>query len=94
VPYVKTTVPQDVPEEMKVGFTNTAGSGNLVQWTVNGTPMYVDLGKPTLQSVADGVSNFSVAEHVFQVGEKNKVRWFHISRSTHVVTKFCSGNTG
>jgi hypothetical protein len=73
VPYVKTTVPQDVPEEMKIGFTNTAGSGNLVQWTVNGTPMLIDFNQPTLQSVADGVSNFSIAENVFQVGEKNKV---------------------
>jgi hypothetical protein len=74
VPYVKTNVPQDVPEEMKVGFTNTAGSGNLVQWTVNGTPMLVDLNRPTLQSVSDGNTNFSTQEHVFQVGEKNKVR--------------------
>jgi hypothetical protein len=74
VPHVKTNVPQDVPEEMKVGFTHTAGSGNLVQWTINGTPMTVNLRQPTLQSVADGVSNFSTSQHVFQVGEKNKVR--------------------
>jgi hypothetical protein len=74
VPYVKTTVPQEVPEEMKVGFTNTAGSGNLVQWLVNGVPMDVDLDYPTLQHVADGNDTFAPNRHVFKVGEKNQVR--------------------
>jgi hypothetical protein len=72
-PYVKTTVPQSLPEEMKVGFTNTAGSGNLVQWLVNGSPMLIDLEYPTLQHVIDANDTFATQRNVFKVGEKNQV---------------------
>jgi hypothetical protein len=82
VPYVKTTVPQEVPEDLKVGFTNTAGSGNLVQWLVNSTPMEIDLEYPTLAHVADGNDTFATARHVFTVGEKNKVRHTHHAHNT------------
>ena len=74
VPYVKTQVPQDTPEKLEVGFTDTAGSGNLVQWLVNNSSMLVDLQYPTLQAVADGNNTFAAKKHVLTVGEKNKVR--------------------
>jgi hypothetical protein len=76
VPWVKTTVPQDTPKELELGFTNTAGSGNLVQWLVNGIPMEMDLDHPTLQSIAHGNVTFHDGRHVFRVGEKHKVRIF------------------
>jgi len=80
VPYVKTSVPQEVPEELKVGFTNTAGSGNLVQWLVNGIPMDVELDYPTLQHVADGNDTFAASRHVFKVGEKNQWQYWVIQQ--------------
>lgn len=58
---------------MKVGFTNTAGGGNLVQWLVNGSPMLIDFDYPTLQSVIDGNDTFGSQRQVFTVGEKHKV---------------------
>jgi hypothetical protein len=81
VPWVNTVVPQDTPKELELGFTNTAGSGNLVQWLVNGVAMEMDLDHPTLQSVADGNRTFQNGRHVFQVGEKHKVRIFLFSLS-------------
>lgn len=73
VPYVKTMVPQNVPKELKVQFNNTAGSGNMVQWQVNGMPIVADINRPTLKSVADRNTTFSSRNHVFTVGEKDKV---------------------
>lgn len=78
VPYVKTTVPREVPEKMKVGFTNTAGGGNLVQWLVNGSPMLIDFDYPTLQSVIDGNDTFGSQRQVFTVGEKHKWQYWVI----------------
>lgn len=74
VPYVKTTVPQEVPKELQVGFTSTAGSGNLVQWLVNGMPMNIDLDQPTLMSIANGDTSFQQGRHVFNVGKQHQVR--------------------
>jgi hypothetical protein len=92
-PYVKTTVPQKLPEEMKVGFTNTAGSGNLVQWLVNDSPMLIDLAYPTLQHIIDGNDTFDSQRNVFKVGEKDQVRTSssHACMTTDVLH---SGNTG
>lgn len=73
VPYVKTTVPQKKPEGLSFGFTDTAGSGDLVQWLVDDVPMLVDLEYPTLQHVADGNLTFEKARNVISVGEKNSV---------------------
>lgn len=78
VPYVKTTVPSKMPEKMKVGFTNTAGSGNLVQWLVNGSPMKIDLDHPTLLSVSEGNSTFEPGRQVFKVGSKNEWQYWVI----------------
>jgi hypothetical protein len=62
---------------MTVGFTDTAGSGNLVQWLVDGSPILVDLKYPTLAHVLDGNDTFAPSRHVFKVGEKNKVSHPH-----------------
>ncbi|KAJ4373225.1 laccase, multicopper oxidase, benzenediol:oxygen oxidorectuctase [Neocucurbitaria cava] len=78
VPHQKTTVPQQMPEELKVGFTDTAGNGNLVQWLVNGTAMTVDLDHPTLQGVVDGNSSFAASRHVLSVGAKNEWQYWVI----------------
>lgn len=74
VPHQKTTVPAEVPEELKVNFTNTAFGPGLVQWLIDGVPMLVDLDYPTLQAVADGNDTFAANRHVFEVGEKHQVR--------------------
>ena len=73
VPHSKTTVPQKLPAELLVGFTNTAASSNLVQWLVNGVPMAIDLDHPTLQAVQTGNETFQTNRHVFTVGEKDQV---------------------
>ena len=73
VPYAKTQVPQDTPDKLEVSFTDTAGSGNLVQWLVNGSAILVDLQYPTLQSVFEGNDTFNPRRHVLKVGEANKV---------------------
>jgi len=43
VPYVPTQVPNEMPEQITLGFTNTAIQPGLVQWLINGNPMKVDL---------------------------------------------------
>lgn len=73
VPFVKTQVPQELPEQITLGFTNTAANSNLVQWLIDGTPMLIDFTRPTLQQVIDGNDTFNKAENVFAVGEANKV---------------------
>lgn len=86
VPYVKTHIPQDVPEELKLTFTDTGGfnGSDLVQWKVNDVPMLIDFDKPTLQTVFEGFtgnSTWGKAENVFEVGDK----WHAVSHH-HVVT--------
>ncbi|KAH4073903.1 hypothetical protein HBH92_049240 [Parastagonospora nodorum] len=83
-PYVKTTVPQKLPEEMKVGFTNTAGSGNLVQWLVNDSPMLIDPAYPTLQHIIDGNDTFDSQRNVFKVGEKDQWQYWIIQQDAIV----------
>ena len=78
VPYAKTTVPQEMPEQLTVGFnpnytSDVTQNQGLVQWLVNGNPMAIDLEVPTLQSVLDVNVNFGNNRHVYAVDEKNKV---------------------
>jgi len=81
VPYVKTTVPQNTPDKLTTGFTDTAGSGDLVQWLVNDVPMLIDLEYPTLQHVVDGNDTFATARNVFKVGEKHKWQYWVIQQA-------------
>lgn len=78
MPHAKTTVPQDMPAQLSVGFNSNWTSDvtqnqGLVQWLVNGDPMAVDLEVPTLQSVLDNNVTYGNNRHVFAVGEANKV---------------------
>ncbi|KAH8727984.1 multicopper oxidase-domain-containing protein [Phaeosphaeriaceae sp. PMI808] len=80
VPYLKTEIPQEKPKNIDVKFTNTAGSGNLIQWLVNGVPMRIDLDYPTLQSVADNNQTFAKERLVLEVGEKHKWQYWIIQQ--------------
>ena len=85
VPYAKTTVPQEMPEQLTVGFNDnythdvTQDQG-LVQWLVNGNPMAVDLEYPTLQAVEDGNVTTGTNRHVFEVDEKHQVSFLTTQR--------------
>lgn len=68
---------------MKVGFTNTAGSGNLVQWLVNGSPMLINPEYPTLQHVIDANDTFATQRNVFKIGEKNQVSEYIVRHLKH-----------
>lgn len=75
VPYVKTKVPQELPEELKLTFTDTGGfnGSDLVQWKLNDVPMLIDFNKPTLQTVFEGFTGnqtWGRTENVFEVGNK------------------------
>lgn len=87
VPYQKTTVPREMPEEMTFGFTNNfttdvSQTKGLVQWLINGTPMGVDLGFPTLQSVLDGNDSYPADHHVFEVDETRQWQYWVIQQDT------------
>lgn len=78
VPHAKTTVPQEMPALLSVGFnpnwtSDVTQNQGLVQWLVNGEPMNVDLEVPTLSSVLNGNVSFGNNRHVFAVDETNKV---------------------
>jgi hypothetical protein len=78
VPYQKTTVPREMPEELNLGFnpdytSDVSHAKGLVQWLVNGNPMAVDLDRPTLQSVLDRNVSYGSNRHVFEVDEKSQV---------------------
>lgn len=82
VPYSKTNVPQDTPEELVTGFNpnytaDVRSSNGLVQWLINGIPMAIDLDYPTLQAVVDGNDTFAPSRHVLEVTEKNNVSFYH-----------------
>lgn len=80
VPFVKTQVPQDIPEELTLSFVRTVARNNLVQWHINGSPMVIDFTRPTLQNVIDGNSTYNVAENVYPVGEKHKWQYWVIQQ--------------
>ncbi|EOA85322.1 uncharacterized protein SETTUDRAFT_163983 [Exserohilum turcica Et28A] len=86
VPYAKTTVPQEMPEQLTVGFnpnytSDVTQNQGLVQWLVNGNPMAIDLEVPTLQSVLDGNVTFGNNRHVFAVDETNKWQYWVIQQT-------------
>jgi hypothetical protein len=55
-------------QNLPVGFGPVASNGqNLVLWTVNGTSMIIDPGKPTLRYVAEGNNNFPPTYNVVSV---------------------------
>ncbi|KAF2660090.1 multicopper oxidase [Lophiostoma macrostomum CBS 122681] len=82
VPFVKTDIPQDTPEELTLGFTNTQAAGNLVQWLIDGVSLRVDLKDPTLLNVLNGNDTFEATENVYVVGEKNQWQYWVIQQNT------------
>jgi hypothetical protein len=73
VPFIKTTVPEDTPENLTVGFQHTAGEENLVQWLLNGALFQVNLSMPTLQHVFDRNDEFDKSGNIFHVGKADEV---------------------
>ncbi|KAF2873996.1 multicopper oxidase-domain-containing protein [Massariosphaeria phaeospora] len=81
VPFIDTQIPQEVPDNLTVGFTNTAAESNLVQWTINGSPMLIDFTRPTIQQVIDGNTSYNQAENVFAIGEAHQFQYWVIQQS-------------
>ncbi|KAF2120016.1 laccase [Lophiotrema nucula] len=81
VPYVKTTIPQGQPDELKLNFSQTAALGNLVQWSINDSPLLVDYSYPTLQHVLSDNDTFAGHQNVYTVGEKNKWQYWVIQQT-------------
>lgn len=86
-------MPQETPEKLNLGFTNTAVAGNLVQWLINGSAMYIDLARPTLENVINGNTTFNPSENVYVVGKAHEVFTFQTlyELETHIIR---SGNIG
>ncbi|KAF1942947.1 laccase [Clathrospora elynae] len=87
VPYQKTTVPREMPEELTFAFNSNYSSGlsqgnGLVQWLVNGVPMSIDLDVPTLQSQLQGNTSYAVGRHVFEVDQKYKWQYWVIQQDS------------
>ncbi|KAF2269117.1 laccase precursor [Lojkania enalia] len=59
---------QQQAQTLPVGFgpVNTNGQ-NLVLWTVNGTSMIIDPGKPTIEYVADGNTSYPQSYNLIEV---------------------------
>ncbi|KAF2683845.1 multicopper oxidase [Lentithecium fluviatile CBS 122367] len=84
VPFVPTQVPQQFPEELTLGFTNTAVAPGLVQWLINGTPMKVNLSRPTLQHIYDGGETFDLKENAFNIGQAQKFQYWVIQQGPDI----------
>lgn len=78
VPWTKTQVPTDTPEDITLGFSKTSASDALVQWYINGTAMHVDLKDPTLQNVINGNETFDSFENVYPIGTANTWQYWVI----------------
>jgi FtsP/CotA-like multicopper oxidase with cupredoxin domain len=85
VPYVKTTVPQQLPQELELTFTDTGGpnGSDLVQWLVNDVPMLIDFDTPTLQTIFQGFTGnqtWGKTENVFEVGQSHSWQYWVIQQ--------------
>ncbi|KAF2194460.1 multicopper oxidase [Zopfia rhizophila CBS 207.26] len=78
VPYVKTTVPRNLPQELKLSFSQTAATNNLVQWHINASAIQIDFKTPTLQYVIDGNDSFPTTDNIYVVGEAHKWQYWVI----------------
>lgn len=55
-------------QNLPVGFGPVESNGqNLVLWTVNGTSMIIDPGKPTLRYIADRNNSFPESYNLVEV---------------------------
>ncbi|KAF2727245.1 laccase precursor [Polyplosphaeria fusca] len=61
---------QQQAQNLPVAFGPVASNGqNLVLWTVNGTSMIIDPGKPTVQYVAEGNTSYPPSYNVVSVSD-------------------------
>ncbi|KAF2271885.1 uncharacterized protein EI97DRAFT_497001 [Westerdykella ornata] len=76
-PWVRTAVPQNVPEELLLGFqsNDTTVGETLVQWLINGSRIAVNHSYPTMQGLIDGVSDWPKDNNVYKLGQANK--WWY-----------------
>jgi hypothetical protein len=74
VPHVKTVVPEEVPQSLTLGFTNTATEDGLVQWLINDSLMSTDPMNPTLQHLIDRNDTWDATANLYDIGSGNKVR--------------------
>lgn len=70
--------------EFKNTTNTTTNQQNLVLWTVNGSPINVDVGKPTIQYVMDGNNNFPQEYNVIQVPQGQQWTYWIIQQNTVV----------
>ncbi|KAF2108380.1 laccase precursor [Lophiotrema nucula] len=54
-------------QNLPVAFGPVAANNNLVLWTVNGTSMIIDPGKPTIQYVAEGNTSYPRSYNLVEV---------------------------
>jgi hypothetical protein len=76
VPWVPTQVPDEIPQEISLNFTNNGINGTqptLIQWLINETPLRVNLSLPTLMQMAENAT-FDRFENVFEIGGDGAVR--------------------
>ncbi|KAJ4288428.1 laccase, multicopper oxidase, benzenediol:oxygen oxidorectuctase [Kalmusia sp. IMI 367209] len=80
-PWVETQVPQDMPKEMEVSFSNTVVSGaNLVQWLIDDSPMHINFSRPSIQKIFNGNNTFDRSENIYDIGKANTFQYWVIQQ--------------
>jgi hypothetical protein len=77
-PQIAKTVPsaefQSQAQNLPVGFGPVNSNGqNVVLWTINGTSMIIDPGKPTIQYVAEKNTSYPASYNLIEVSPTAKV---------------------
>ncbi|KAF2703097.1 multicopper oxidase [Pleomassaria siparia CBS 279.74] len=63
-------------QDLPVGFGPVNSNGeNVVLWTINGTSMIIDPGKPTLEYLYEGNTSYPSSYNIVQVSPTATVRW-------------------
>ncbi|EUC33606.1 multicopper oxidase [Bipolaris zeicola 26-R-13] len=82
-PVTTPKIAKDVPSStfaaqsktLPVAFGPVAANGNTVLWTINGTSMIIDPGKPTIKYVAENNNSFPQSYNVVQVPSTSASTW-------------------
>jgi len=62
-------------KNLPVAFGPVAANGNTVLWTINGTSMIIDPGKPTIKYVAENNNSFPQSYNVVEVPATSTSTW-------------------
>ena len=62
-------------KSLPVAFGPVAANGNTVLWTINGTSMIIDPGKPTIKYVAETNNSFPQSYNVVEVPSTSASTW-------------------